>query len=398
MAAPAAQAADPLPNSALPPVAAPALSAGAPLPCAGWVLTKPMNAYIEAICASCEQPIYPREVRIRCGKRGARVHHVKCVRNYDLPIENINGFANLPAEDRPALQNKCPSPAAPPTSAPTESSSLRCAPVVDAELAEGICLLHGPIRTELDNMQFWDQINMDQAVDPIRSINTVPVQCQVAVARLRSEVARCACAEEPHAAPDPNCWTFAHQRALKCFIFLDRILFALPAKQSPESLTALLARRIRHAWLGDWHLLWQESDQKKEANDHDEAAENNDNTRRPPEGNRKAKRARTEEQTTAKELKELRALLMDDDARGALRYVRERGAIAEPDVARKALPRRFPAAERQLPSRRHAQAPDPSDLETWFKNLEDVTRSLPTKRGTGPGGSRHEHWSFLLRM
>ena len=227
-------------------------------PPAGWFITKPVSLYQEAVCRTCGGVVCPGEIRIRCGKRGAPVHHIKCLQHPDIDISAIPGFTNLVAEDRAQLLKSYSSMAAGSVSAVTPPTTATSTDA-DKELEEGVRALRGPLPTTLGNMKFWDQINLEDAAEPVYTVNTVPPQLHVAVARLRGEIAAMACAEAPGDVPDLTTWNISHVRALKLFLFLDRLLFAMPRQRKTgdvESLTALLARRVRHCWLGDWHLLF----------------------------------------------------------------------------------------------------------------------------------------------
>ena len=94
-------------------------------------------------------------------------------------------------------------------------------------------------------MEFWHKVPWRALHDPVRAIEQIPAAIRSAIADLRGSIA---------AAANGAANVIAEDRSVKCFCFLDRLLFAAARKQREhargqhgETLSRTIARRVRMA-------------------------------------------------------------------------------------------------------------------------------------------------------
>ena len=329
------------------------------------IVEPPPGARTVSICATCADSIPANSLRLRAGlKAGARVHHISCAAGrIDHQLQAVSGWDSL-------------SPA-------SQAMALASLPQVAAQHAvQGLTIdtaaqVNGEMEKTLHNLEFWDLVNLSSLHDPVRTIASCPPQCHLAVAELRS-----ALAEATRDIGRASAATSSEVRALKAFLFFERMIFATTERrrggrrgQRGESLTHLIARRVRHAWAGSWDVLWRDSSSSQVI---------------PGTGY-----SRSAEQLMAADIAEIESCLSDNDLRGALKRMAGPMTLAAPNVVRQVLPKRFLAAEHDLPPR-HGPDPALEDVERFSAELHKAVRQGPRRRGPGPGGGRYEHWHLQI--
>jgi hypothetical protein len=337
---------------------------------AGWNVAVPKSRGI-SVCATCLCEVAAGSVRVRTGGRGARVHHVGCVASRLGDVSLMTGWSDLPSSAQEAARTA--SETALGNGAGGIAAALQALPETEVE---GPLLSTGqPLTAEggkLLNLSFWDSIPWSALHDPVRTGRSVPPWLHRAVAELRGAAA-IALKEAASASTTEREW--------KALLFLDRLLFAVPARrragrrgQSGETLSQTLSRRLRSAWAGEWHVLWQES----------AAAISTP-------GTAESRAAREE---VSADIREIEATMAEEDVRCALRRVDGPLAFASTQDALRELPGLFPAAEKALPAPDGRQ-PAALDVQAFLEEADKAFRRAPRRRAPGPGGGRNEHWHFM---
>ena len=222
-------------------------------------------------------------------------------------------------------------------------------------------------------MDYWDGVQWESLHQPIRTMDNVPPHVQHAVAELRGALAAGAACQggTPGSAA-------AHAKAL---VFADKLLFTVTRRarggkkgQRGETASAAICRRLRLAWGGQWGALFAEA------------------ARAEPAAGQGA--SRTEAQRLADDVQAIQCAIDDGDARSALRRVDGHIDMAPEAKALAVLPGLFPKASKPLPALRVAE-PTPADVEHFKRELRGCFLHAPPRRGAGPGGGKHEHWSWM---
>ena len=312
------------------------------------------------------------------GDKHSRVHHVACVALLCGRLENVTGWDALPEPARAAASTAAdhrPGQERGQQHQPDVSIPLvlpRCEGGVENAGVASASFAAGPIdaRPSVTNLQFWDGIDWAALHQPVRVSRVVPDTVKPAIADLRKALADKVEAE----VGGP-----AEESCMKALWFLDRLLFSTKRRtrggrrgQHGETLARTLARRIRHAWAGQWGTLWEESAEAI------------------PTG---LGSKPSEAQRIARDIKAVQDALGNDDVREALRAIDCRSPMASDSKARRCLPHLFPQSPAQ-PEKPH-RATQPEDVERFLTELRSAYRFAPRNRGSGPGGTLGEHWSWM---
>ena len=328
-----------------------------------WSISAPKGRHT-AICATCCSDIASRLPRVRSGDQRSRVHHVGCVASQCGDPQFLTGWSDLDTQAR--------------TIAAAHFDSTGDSMVVDGDGSDPgslpeVQMSHpGPESRVLQRMEFWDEVPWRALHDPVRSIDFVPRAVTPALAELRSSIAAAANVPGNEASAE---------RCLKCFFFLDRLVFGAKRRQRAgargqqgETVSRTLARRIRMAWNGAWGAMWEESTACIRVGLPGHPSES---------------------QRLAQDVKSIEEALKDEEMKEALRCVDAKLAMASDNKARRCLPRLFPQASLQPAI--SAQEPNEEDVQRFRRELRCAYLHAPAHRAAGPGCSRNEHWSWMPR-
>ncbi len=324
-----------------------------------------------AICATCCGQIQSRAPRVRRGDQRSRVHHVACVAAQIGSPRTLSGWAELDAQSQAAASAQHDTPT--PVAADDGTAGAVAAQATASSDAGGMEVdVANPGHEErvLQRIEFWSRIPWPCLHDPVATFDAVPDAVKGALAELRQSIASAALSK---AGLDNE------EDYLKAFFFLDRLMFATSRRrrggargQHGETIARTLARRIRTAWSGGWAALWEESSAASR---------------------RGAGGQLSEAQALARDVKAIREALADEDLREALRCVDGKLSLASDAKARRCLPALFPQAQTQpnIPDGEPLQ----EDVDRFRRELRNAYRHGPRHRGSGPGGARNEHWSWM---
>ena len=337
---------------------------------APWTIYVPKGR-TTAVCATCLAPIAPRSVRVRAGAKNSRCHHVVCTDLSASSVTQCTGWNDLATTDQQQVKSCLSATGGQgPRAAEMAELPLRDASMTGASACNSI--RDAPL--ELRNMEFWQSVSWSSLHDSVQTGPAVPPQVHHAVMGLRDAMAQYIgeASTSGNAGKEVLGW--------KALLYCDSLLFARPAKkragrrgQGNESLTKMIARRARSAWLGEWPSLWSESQKAIHV---------------PGSGF-----PRTEAQMLAAHIAEIEAAMAEGDERLAIKRVEGPMRMASTQVALQQLPKLLPSAQQPLPAPQALAAED-SDVQQFLKVLDSCFAKAPKKRGHGPGSSRNEHWAF----
>jgi hypothetical protein len=220
------------------------------------------------------------------------------------------------------------------------------------------------IQTELNHMEFWDDIEWDDILQKHPTIKHVPVTLHTQVADIWADLARHI--RRLHDGTTPTT-TRHQQRAWKLLLATPQLLFQAPDKPNatptPGAHTRVVADRIRLWRAGSWHTLLPT----------------------PLETTPLSPKAR--QPNTAKQLqqtiKAVCTLLSEGETARALQRVVTNTNIAEPTLAAAQLPPLFQQPTQAWPA---GSPPSPSaeDIDHIRASIRHQLTHLPRNRGAGP--------------
>ena len=336
-----------------------------------WVVYVPKGR-TPAVCATCLAAVLPRTPRVRLGARSSRCHHVGCTDLDEEAVARCGGWEVLTEADQGAVKKRLREARAALNSCPVQAAQ-ELPQCDDSMIGAAAPDKAGELPTQVRNLEYWAGVPWERLHDGFHTGAAVPPQVHYAVTELRAGIACSiqAAGEAGDVGRETLGW--------KALIFLDALLFAAPRRrggrrgQQTESLTKMLARRVRMAWAGEWAALWTEAQQSVHT---------------PGTGY-----SRKQAQLLEADLREIERSIADGDDRSALRRVDGPMKMATSQIATRELPKLFPRAQQPLPPPQHVE-PSKEDVAAFLGELGAAFVHAPRRKGPGPGGGRGEHWHF----
>ena len=380
----------------------------APAPCArgGRVLswhidTKPDRRSCCCSLASCREPIQRGDLRVRSAghKVNPRYFHASCVEGGLGPAGELGGLSALSEVDRAKALPLCDRPGVPTRAEyvqDTRRAKRVCAApgVAASAVGFGVPLVHegeelpaalpedadptgsceGGAAPPLCNLGWWDSVSYDSLRQHVRTLGKVPSCMHQPLASLRGDVAAAILAAR--AAGD----ALAERRALKLFVFFDRVFLHHPGRARGGRKVAkgggvshAVSRRLRLAGNGDWGALWREAMAASAPG------------LGPP----------VRPASLAEDVRAVESLLSDSLVSKAQARACRHAPLASGRGVHEALQALFPSGTPAV-----APAPPPPvDASARARLVAAVRHGIahsPLRSGPGPSGARFEHWRTLV--